>query len=219
MRKHLTILYLAAAITVVTVAPALAKKPSKPGGGSTSDHIPVKITLRDNAADGIRSDNGNPYVNGELGVICDLNTPGSLICNSTDFKKRTGLRSLTFELGGSGGLNQVTAPFTMTTTFCTVRDLLYMEKDEDCHLNLRFDYAGTNYALRFDPSIDGSTPVTSECTDQTAAAEGDVCKSSLITADGPANPTAALFQAGRGGKLSLVGLVPMTTEITIEVLP
>ncbi len=37
--------------------------------------------------------------------------------------------------------------------------------------------------------------------------------------DGPANPTAALFQAGRGGKLSLVGLVPMTTEITIEVLP
>lgn len=107
----------------------------------------------------------------------------------------------------------------MTTTFCTVRDLLYMEKDEDCHLNLRFDYAGTNYALRFDPSIDGSTPVTSECTDQTAAAEGDVCKSSLITADGPANPTAALFQAGRGGKLSLVGLVPMTTEITIEVLP
>lgn len=216
MNTLIATVLLTGTLTVLTVAPGLAEKPQRPGGNSTSDHIPVQIEFRDDPGDGIRSTNpeGDPYVHGQDDVICELNTPGSLTCDSTDFKSRSG-RHLLFDLGGVGGLNEVDGPFRITTTFCTVRDLQYMEKDTDCHLNLRFEYAGTEYALRFDPSVPGSTPVTSECTDSSAM--GDTpCGESTLTADGPLTPTAVLFEKVRNN-LEFVGLVPMTTEIHISI--
>lgn len=207
---------LAFTLGLALASSAWAAKPGPAdGAGKDSDHIPIQMTLRDGPEDGIRSDIGGAYVHEQQNVLCDLNTPGSVICNSTDFKRRTAERFLNFDLPFVGAPGPVA--FRMTTTFCNVRDLEF-GAPTTCNLNFRFEAGGETYVLRFDPNVAGATSVDASCTDPDAGvASGNQCQTFTLTTDGVDSPAAAFYRDGRR-ELELLDVVLLQVRIDVEIL-
>ena len=156
------------------------------------------------------------YVHEQQNVLCDLNSPGSVICNSTDFRKRVAERFLNLDLPFIGAPGPVA--FRMTTTFCNVRDLEF-GADTTCNLNIRFEAGGETYVVRFDPNVSGATSVNARCTDPNAGvASGNQCQTFALTTDG-INGSAAAFYHSVRRKLELLEVVPLQVELDVKIIP